>query len=106
MTDDQQPVLETKFDNGDVFQRWPLLGTIKNCALTDFGWRGIMPDGQVIEVRAQNPEFPITHVPEHIVYRRNDKLLGAYLTECKPRQKRKRSRRGGSHERRRHGRHQ
>ena len=33
----------------------PLLGTIRNCEPTDFGWRGVMPDGVTVEVRPQRP---------------------------------------------------
>lgn len=30
----------------------PILGTIRDCEPTDFGWRGIMPNGGVMESRS------------------------------------------------------
>jgi hypothetical protein len=46
-------MLEVKGLNGELWYRIdvPILGVIRNCEPTDFGWRGLMPDGSVLEVR-------------------------------------------------------
>jgi hypothetical protein len=43
--------------DGDIWYRIdaPILGTIRDCEPTDFGWRGLMPNGSVLEMRSAHP---------------------------------------------------
>jgi hypothetical protein len=40
--------------DGEIWYRIdvPILGTIRECEPTDYGWRGIMPNGSVMETRS------------------------------------------------------
>jgi hypothetical protein len=46
---------------GDVV---PCLGIIRDCQVTDFGWRGIAPDGLTVNVRPFSPGSR-AEIPEH-----------------------------------------
>jgi hypothetical protein len=50
-------MLEVIGSDGDVWDRIdaPILGTIRDCKTTDYGWHGIMPNGHAIEVRSAHP---------------------------------------------------
>ena len=69
-------------DGGGPRFETPCLGTIRNCEPTDFGWRGIMPDGRVAEFRSQSPGERAMMPDHHILSRRDDgEVIGAYLIE-------------------------
>jgi hypothetical protein len=40
---------------GEFLQRLPILGTIRDCEATGYGWRGHMSDGTMLEVRPRDP---------------------------------------------------
>jgi hypothetical protein len=63
---------------------------IRDCEPTDFGWRGRMPDGSVLEMRSAHPGVHAEIPEHHLQYFLNGELVGAYLIECR---RRKRARR-------------
>jgi hypothetical protein len=84
-------MLEVKGLNGELWYRIdvPILGVIRNCEPTDFGWRGLMPDGSVLEVRSAHPGVHAEIPDDHLRWFSNSELVGAYLIE---RRRRKRAR--------------
>jgi hypothetical protein len=78
--------------DGDIWYRidTPILGTIRECEPTDFGWRGTMPDGSAIAVRSDYPGVRAEIPDDHLRCISNGELVGAYLIE---RRRRKRARR-------------
>jgi len=81
----------------------PILGTIRECEQTDFGWRGILPSGGLLEMRSDTPGV-CAEIPDGGVWGRtadgrllpclkeyssDGQLIGAYLIE---RRRRKRAR--------------
>lgn len=68
----------------EAFGEQPVLGTIKHCARTPFGWQGIMEDGSVKQVRANPPPTErFTYFVSLGEVQRNGirPVLGAYLVE-------------------------
>jgi hypothetical protein len=68
--------------DGDIWYRIdiPILGTIRDCAPTDYGWTGIMPDGGALEVRSAHPG--VAQIPDHhLRWVADGELVGAYLIE-------------------------
>jgi hypothetical protein len=59
----------------------PCLGVIRNCELTDFGWRGIAPDGAVIEIRPRHSGSRIDIPDHHFLSVRDGKISGVFLVE-------------------------
>jgi hypothetical protein len=78
--------------DGEIWYRIdiPILGTIRDCAPTDYGWTGIMPDGSVLAARSAHPGVHAQIPDHHLRWRRDGELIGAYLIE---RRRRKRARR-------------
>jgi hypothetical protein len=78
--------------DGDIWYRIdiPILGTIRECEVTEFGWRGIMPNDSVLEVRSAHPGVHAQIPEHHLRWRRDGELIGAYLIEHR---RRKRARR-------------
>jgi hypothetical protein len=77
--------------DGDIWYRIdvPILGTICDCEPTEFGWRGIMPNDSVLEVRSDHPGVHAQIPEHHLRWFSNSELMGAYLIE---RRRRKRAR--------------
>jgi hypothetical protein len=70
-------MLEIKWDDGEVWLE-PPLGEIAGCEPTDYGWCGVMPDGSVIQMRAERPACLSRISPEHhILMTRNGEVVGA-----------------------------
>jgi hypothetical protein len=67
--------------DGDIWYRIdvPILGTIRDCESTEFGWRGIMPNDNVLRSAHPGVHAPIPH--HHLRWRRDGELIGAYLIE-------------------------
>jgi hypothetical protein len=78
--------------DGEIWYRIdvPILGTIRDCEPTGYGWHGRLPNDSVLEVRSAHPGVR-AEVPEHhLRWVANGELIGAYLIE---RRRRKRARR-------------
>jgi hypothetical protein len=69
--------------DGDIWYRIdvPILGTIRECEPTDFGWRGIMPNGSVMETRSAHPGVRAQIPEHHLRWISHGKCIGAYLIE-------------------------
>lgn len=67
----------------DAFGEQPVLGTIKHCARTPFGWQGIMDDGSLKQVRTNKPQIErITYLVSLGAEKNGVRpVLGAYLVE-------------------------
>jgi hypothetical protein len=74
-------MLDIKWDDGEVWFQTPILGEISGCEPTDYGWCGVMPDGSVLQMRAERPACcSKPNIPQHhILVTRNGELGGAYL---------------------------
>jgi hypothetical protein len=97
-------MLEVRGLDGELWYRIdvPVLGTIRNCEVTEFGWRGVLPNGGAIEVRSDCPGVH-AEIPDGDTWGRaadgrlfpclleerasDGRLIGAYLIECKRRKK-------------------
>jgi hypothetical protein len=73
-------MLEVTGPDGELWYKIdiPILGTIRDCEPTDFGWRGIMPDDSVLEVRSAHPGVQARIPDHHLRWRSRDgPLVGA-----------------------------
>jgi hypothetical protein len=80
--------------DGEIWYRIdvPILGTIRACERTDYGWCGILPDGGVLEVKSAHPGVHAEIPEHHLRWISNGECIGAYLIE---RRRRQRARRNG-----------
>jgi hypothetical protein len=87
-------MLEVKGPDGEPWYKIdiPILGVIHDCERTGFGWRGLMPDGSVLEARSAHPGVHAEIPDDHLQWFSNGELMGAYLIERR-RRKRARARR-------------
>jgi hypothetical protein len=74
-------MIKCKWSDGEIWFEAPLLGTISECVPTDYGWRGVMPDGGVIQLRGRmgKPNIP----QHHLLAVENGQVTGAYLIRRK-----------------------
>jgi hypothetical protein len=85
-------MLDVIGSDGEIWYRIdvPILGTIRDAELTAYGWRGIMPNDSVLEVRSAHSGVHAEIPEHHLRWISNGELIGAYLIE---RRRRKRTRR-------------
>jgi hypothetical protein len=79
--------------DGDIWYRidTPILGTIRDCESTDWGWRGRLPNDSVLEVRSAHPGVRAQIPEHHLRWISNGELIGAYLIERRRRQRARRA---------------
>jgi hypothetical protein len=85
-------MLEVKGSDGEIWYRIdiPILGTIRDCESTDWGWRGIMPDGGALEVRSDHPGVHAQIPDHHLRWISHGECVGAYLIQRRRRKRRRR----------------
>jgi hypothetical protein len=69
--------------DGDIWYRIdvPILGTIRECEQTEFGWHGRLPNDSVLEVRSAHPGVHAQIPEHHLRWISHGELVGAYLIE-------------------------
>jgi hypothetical protein len=79
--------------DGDIWYRidTPILGTIRKCEPTEYGWCGILPNDSVLEVRSAHPGVHAQIPEHHLRWVSNGELMGAYLIERRRRQRARRA---------------
>jgi hypothetical protein len=70
----------------EAFGEQPVLGTIKQCVPTPWGWQGVMEDGTMKQVRTSKPQTEkIPHLVSLGEAKNNVRpVLGVYLLEWGP----------------------
>jgi hypothetical protein len=88
-------MLEVKGPDGEPWYKIdiPILGVIRDCERTGFGWRGIMPDGGAIEVRSAHPGVHAEIPEHHLRWTSHGECIGAYLIERRRRKRARQARR-------------
>jgi hypothetical protein len=79
-----------EFPDGSFLFETPILGAIRDCEITDDGWRGVMPDGSRIEMRDPDPSRKVK-LPKHHILAQSGKglatVFGAYLIKKRRRRR-------------------
>ncbi|MCK1639110.1 hypothetical protein IVA95_16235 [Bradyrhizobium sp. 157] len=67
---------------GDTWSRYPVIDTVKDCELTETGWRGTLNDGTILDCRQDDHTIklpPHKRRPDFVHYVKDGKSVGAMI---------------------------